>query len=40
MNCDSVIRMKMLIKFEIPSLQDASHNFFYWSIGFMIKMLI
>ena len=26
--------MKMLIKIEILS---ASHNLFYWSIGFMIK---
>ena len=31
------IGMKMLIKIEILSFQVASHNFFYWSIGFMIK---
>ena len=29
--------MKMLIKIEILSFQVAIHNFFYWSIGFMIK---
>ena len=31
------ISMKMLIKIETLSFQVASHNFFYWSIGFMIK---
>ena len=34
------IGMKMLIKIEILLFQFASHNFFYWSIGFMIKMLL
>ena len=36
---DCEIRTKMLIKIEILSFQVASHNFFYWSIGFMIKRL-
>ena len=35
MNCE--ICMKMLIKIKILSFQVASHNFFNWSIGFMIK---
>ena len=34
------IGMKMLIKIEILSFQVASYICFYWSIGFMIKMLI
>ena len=38
MNCE--IRMKMRIKIEILSFQVAGDIFIYWSIGFMIKMLI
>ena len=34
------ISMKMLIKIEILSFQVAVHSFLYWSVGFMIKMLI